>query len=116
MNLNRRDQEKYMLNTASPEEKEVFQKRSHRYLWINSNSNSKKQEQQEDAFTVVSLDESFFFYDSLVRRVWIEKDKRPIVRVTGSHTTFMYFWCRKHGGKEEAVIQTVRYIQRRYIS
>src|SRR3954451_12279375 len=35
---------------------------------------------------VVSLDESFFFYDSLIRRVWIDKEKRPIVRVTaGSH-------------------------------
>ena len=32
------------------------------------------------------MDESFFFYDSLVRRVWIDKEKRPIVRVTtGSH-------------------------------
>ena len=31
------------------------------------------------------MDESFFFYDSLVRLVWIEQDKRPIVRVTGSH-------------------------------
>ena len=36
-------------------------------------------------FTIVSLDESFFFYESLVRRVWIEQDKRPVVRVTGSH-------------------------------
>ncbi|MER5174356.1 MAG: transposase [Candidatus Nitrosocosmicus sp.] len=45
-----------------------------------------QQPQEEDVFTVVSLDESFFFYDSLVRRVvWIEQDKRPIVRVTGSH-------------------------------
>jgi DDE superfamily endonuclease len=45
-----------------------------------------EQEQKEDSgFTVVSLDESFFFYDSLVRKVWIEQDKRPIVRVTGSH-------------------------------
>jgi len=45
-----------------------------------------EQQQKEDSgFTVVSLDESFFFYDSLVRRVWIEQDKRPIVRVTGSH-------------------------------
>jgi transposase len=31
------------------------------------------------------LDESFFFYDTLVRRVWIEQKKRPIIRVTGSH-------------------------------
>src|SRR4051812_18753695 len=42
-------------------------------------------QQQEDGFTVVSLDESFFFYDSLVRRVWIDQNKRPVVRVTGSH-------------------------------
>jgi hypothetical protein len=44
-----------------------------------------QQQQQEDGFAVVSLDESFFFYDSLIRRVWIIQDKRPIVRVTGSH-------------------------------
>ena len=42
-------------------------------------------QQQEDGFSVVSLDESFFFYDSLVRRVWIDENKRPIVRLTGSH-------------------------------
>ena len=41
---------------------------------------------QEEGFTIVSLDESFFFYDSLVRRVfWIDEKKRPVVRVTGSH-------------------------------
>ena len=44
-----------------------------------------QQQQQETEFTIVSLDESFFFYDSLVRRVWIDESKRPIVRVTGSH-------------------------------
>ena len=31
------------------------------------------------------MGESFFFYDSLVRRVWIEEKKGPVVRVTGSH-------------------------------
>ncbi len=36
-------------------------------------------------FEIVSLDESFFFYDSLVRRVSIVKEKRPVVRITGSH-------------------------------
>ncbi len=41
--------------------------------------------QEKEEFTLVSLDESFFFYDSLVRRVWIDEKKRPIVRVTGSH-------------------------------
>ena len=52
-----------------------------------------QQEQEQDAagFTVVSLDESFFFYDSLVRRVWIVQDKRPIVRVTGSHINVHVF-------------------------
>jgi transposase len=41
---------------------------------------------QEEGFKIVSLDESFFFYDSLVRRVWIDKEKRPVVRITaGSH-------------------------------
>jgi transposase len=43
-----------------------------------------KQKKKKD-FAIVSLDESFLFYDSLVRRVWIDKDKRPVVRVTGSH-------------------------------
>jgi hypothetical protein len=38
-----------------------------------------------EGFTVVSLDESFFFYDSLVRKVWIEENSRPVVTVTGSH-------------------------------
>ena len=44
-----------------------------------------KQQQQQESFTIVSTDESFFFYDSLVRRVWIDESKRPVVRVTGSH-------------------------------
>ena len=34
-----------------------------------------QQQQQEDGFSVVSMDESFFFYDSLVRRVWIDEKK-----------------------------------------
>lgn len=42
-------------------------------------------QRQKEEFAVVSTDESFIFYDSLVRRVWIDKDKRPVVRVTGSH-------------------------------
>jgi hypothetical protein len=44
-----------------------------------------EQDEEKEGFTIVSVDESFFFYDSLVRRVWIEENKRPIVRVTGSH-------------------------------
>jgi transposase len=37
----------------------------------------------KDEFTAVSTDESFFFYDSLVRGVLIREDERPAVRVTG---------------------------------
>ena len=44
-----------------------------------------QQEQKQESFTIISTDESFFFHDSLVRRVWIDESKRPIVRVTGSH-------------------------------
>jgi hypothetical protein len=33
----------------------------------------------------VSIDESFCFYDSLIRRVWIDEDRIPVVRITGSH-------------------------------
>ncbi|MER5174179.1 MAG: hypothetical protein ABJB76_06925 [Candidatus Nitrosocosmicus sp.] len=42
-------------------------------------------QEEEDIFTIVSLDKSFFFYDSRVRQVWIEENNRPVVRVTGSH-------------------------------
>ena len=55
---------------------------------------------QEEGFTIVSLDESFFFHDSLVRRVWIEKEKRPIVRVTGSHKHSCLFGAINMEGKQ----------------
>ena len=42
-------------------------------------------QQQEGIFTVESLDESFFFYDSAVRMVWINENDGQIARVTGSH-------------------------------
>ena len=48
--------------------------------------------EKEGGFTIISLDESFFFYDSLVRRVWIDENKRPIVRITGLAQTFVYIW------------------------
>jgi transposase len=44
-----------------------------------------QQDEEKEEFTIVSLDESFFFYDSIVRRVWIDGNNRPVVRVTGSH-------------------------------
>ena len=59
-----------------------------------------QQQQQEDRFAIVSLDESFFFYDSLVRRVWINENKRPIVRVTGSHQHSCIFGSTSMEGKQ----------------
>ena len=58
------------------------------------------QQQQQDGFTLVSTDESFFFYDSLVRRVWINEDKRPIIRVTGSHQHSCIFGAISLEGKQ----------------
>ncbi|WP_458719154.1 transposase [Candidatus Nitrosocosmicus sp. R] len=51
-------------------------------------------------FTLVSLDESFLFYDSLVRRVWIEEGKRPVVRITGSHKHSCLFGAIDIEGKQ----------------
>lgn len=51
-------------------------------------------------FTIVSLDEPFLFYDSLVRRVWIDAKKRPVVRVTGSHKYSCLFGAIDIEGKQ----------------
>ena len=56
---------------------------------------------QTEGFTVVSTDESFFFYDSLVRKVWIVKDERPIVRITGSHQESVLFGATSLEGKQQ---------------
>jgi len=45
----------------------------------------------KDEFTLVYANESFLFYDSLVRKVWIREDERPIVRITGSHQKSVLF-------------------------
>ena len=87
---------KVHVNTASLDEKDDFKKRQNRYLWINSNS----KDEEKKGFTIVSVDESFFFYDSLVKRVWIEEDKRPIVRVTGSHQHSCIFGAISIEGKQ----------------
>ncbi len=76
---------KVHVNTASIDEKEDFKKRQNRYLWISISNNNNNKMKRKKALRIVSVDESFFFYDSLVRRVWIDENKRPIVRVTGSH-------------------------------
>ena len=55
---------------------------------------------EEKGFTVVSLDESFFFYDSLIRRVWIHKDNRPVIKITGSHQHLCLFGAIGLDGKQ----------------
>ena len=55
---------------------------------------------KKKGFTLVSLDESFFFYDSLVRKVWIKEDKRPVVRMTGSHKHSCLFGAISMDGKQ----------------
>ncbi len=83
---------KVHVNIASKEEKEDFKKRSVIYLWI---SDTKK-----ERVYPISEYESFIFYDSLVRRVWIDKDKRPIVRVTGSHKHSCLYGAISMEGKQ----------------
>ncbi len=51
-------------------------------------------------FTLVSEDESFLFYDSLVRRVWIDKEKRPVVKITGSHKHSCLFGAISIAGEQ----------------
>ena len=69
-----------------------------------------QKEEEKEGFTLVSLDESFFFYDSLVRRVWIDKEKRPVVRVTGSHKyPNMHFRSLKPGRKKQLLRQYDRF-------
>ncbi len=41
-----------------------------------------------------------FFYDSLVRRVWIDEKKRPVVRITGSHKYSCLFGAMDIEGKQ----------------
>ena len=59
-----------------------------------------QQQNEEKGFTIVSLDESFFFYDSLVRRVWVDGKKRPVVRATGSHKHSCIFGALSLEGKQ----------------
>src|SRR3954451_18161735 len=77
-----------------------FQKKAIEILVDKHIQQQHQKQQQETEFTVVSLDESFFFYDSLVRRVWIEQKKRPIVRVTGSHKNSCIFGAISLDGKQ----------------
>ena len=60
--------------------------------------------QQQEGFTVVSSDKSFFFFDSFVIIVRIKKDERPIVKVTGSNYQSVLF---DHQFRRKTIVQTV---------
>ncbi len=51
-------------------------------------------------FAIVCMDESFFIYDSLVRKVWIRADSRPIVTVTGSHERSVLYGALSLDGRQ----------------
>jgi hypothetical protein len=74
----------YVNTAASKEEKDVFKKKI-AHILVDKQEQQKQKQHHETEFILVSLYESFFFYDSLIRRVWIEENNRPIVKVTGSH-------------------------------
>jgi hypothetical protein len=56
---------------------------------------------QDEGFTIVSLDESFFFCGSLAMMVfWVDERKRPVVRATGSHKHLCLFGATSLEGKQ----------------
>ena len=85
-------------HSISRREREI-QKKTEQIL-VDKQQKQQEKQSQETSFTIVSLDESFFFYDSLVRRVWIDKNKRPIVRITGSHKHSCIFGAISIEGKQ----------------
>ena len=79
---------KVHVNTASHRGKRGFQKKAEQILV--DKQQQQQQEQEQDRFTKVSIDESFLFYDSLVRRVWIDEKKRPNSQSNRFTSTFMH--------------------------
>jgi len=77
------------VNTSSKEEKEDFKKRAENLL-----------NNLPEGFTAVSLDESHFIYDSLIRRVWIEGSSRRVAKVTGSHKHLCAFGALSLDGRQ----------------
>jgi len=46
------------------------------------------------------MDESFFIYDSLARRVWIGEEDRPVITVTGSHRHSVLYGALSLDGRQ----------------
>jgi len=51
-------------------------------------------------FTAVSMDESFFFFDSIIRKVWVFRSTTPVVRITGSHQHSCLFGALSIDGRQ----------------
>ena len=62
--------------------KRCFQKRTQKIL-----------DNLPKGFTTVLIDESFFFFDSFVKKMWVDpRECKPVVRTTtGSHRHFCMF-------------------------
>jgi hypothetical protein len=96
MGIQTESAKKVHVNTASLDEKEVFEKKDYRTDICGQAAVGTTTTRN---FTIVSIDKSFFFYNSLVRHVWIDK-KRPVVRVTGSHQHSCIFGAISIEGKQ----------------
>jgi hypothetical protein len=66
------------------------------------------QHEKKKEFEIVSLDESFFFYDPLVRRVWIDANKRPVARIIGLHQLSCLFGAISMKGNTQLFRQVER--------
>ena len=51
-------------------------------------------------FAIVSVDESFLFYNILIIKVWIDREKRPIVHTIVSHKHSFLFGAGEMEGKQ----------------
>jgi hypothetical protein len=84
---------------------------------VNAQNHDQKQQKEEEeegkGFTLESLDESLLFHDTLVRRVWIHNEKRPVVRITGSHQRSFVFGATALVASNFS--DRVWWIQRRYL-
>jgi hypothetical protein len=78
-----------------------FKQKVRRKVHVSSASKEEKEQLKKElkildnlpkGLAVVSLDESFFFFfDSVIKKLWIEENSRSIVTVTDSHRTFCMF-------------------------
>jgi hypothetical protein len=89
--LNIRFQERYMETPLQKRKRMNLKKGLTNICGHLPPTRKEEEEKKRKDFAIVSPDESFFFYDSLVRRVWIDAKKRPVIRIIGSHEIFCLF-------------------------